>query len=85
METKRHISKQRTGYWRNQKGNKKISRNKWQWKHDNSKPMGCSKNSSKREVYTNTILSQEIKKISNKQLNLTPQTTRERSLKNNQS
>ena len=30
-------------YWRNQKGNKKISRNKWQWKHDNSKPMGCSK------------------------------------------
>ena len=20
------------GYWRNQKGNKKISRNKWQWK-----------------------------------------------------
>ena len=28
---------------------KKISRNKWQWKHDNSKPMGCRKSSSKKE------------------------------------
>ena len=26
---------------------------KWQWKHDNSKPMGCSKGSSKREAYSN--------------------------------
>ena len=43
-------------YWKNQKGNQKISRNKWQLKHDNSKPMGCSKSSSKREVYSNTIL-----------------------------
>ena len=31
---------------------KKIIRNKWQWKHDNSKPMRCSKSSSKREVYS---------------------------------
>ena len=37
---------------------KKISRNKRHWKHNNSKPMGCSKNSSKREVYSNTILPQ---------------------------
>ena len=29
--------------------------------------MGCSKSSSKREVYRNTILPQEIRKISNKQ------------------
>ena len=42
MEIKQHISKS-TGYWRNQKGNKKFSRNKWQWKHNKSKPMGCSK------------------------------------------
>ena len=41
---------------------KKISRNKWQWKHDNSKPVGCSKSSSKREIYSNTILSQETRK-----------------------
>ena len=28
---------------KSQKGNQKISRNKWQWKQDDSKPMGCSK------------------------------------------
>ena len=28
-------------------------------KHDNLKPMGCSKSSSKREVFSNTILSQK--------------------------
>ena len=78
MEIKQHISKQPTGYWRNQKGNKKISRNKWQWKHDNSKPMGCSKSSSKREVYSNTILPQETRKTSNRQPNFTPKTTGKR-------
>ena len=56
---------------------KKISRNKWQWKH-NSKPMGCSKSSSKREVYSNTILPQETKKTSNGQPNFTPKTTGKR-------
>ena len=35
---------------------KKNSRNNWQWKHDNLKPMGCSKSSSKREVYSNKLL-----------------------------
>ena len=34
--------------------------------------MGCSKSSSKREVYSTTILPQETRKISNKQSNLTP-------------
>ena len=33
--------------------------------------MGCSKSSSKREVYNNTFLPQETRKISNKQPNLT--------------
>ena len=66
MEIKQHISKYPTGYWRNQKGNKKISRNKWQWKHGNSKPMGCSKSSSKWEVYSKTILPQETRKTSNR-------------------
>ena len=60
---------------KNQKGNKKISRNKWQWEHDNSKPMGCSKSSSKREVNSNTILLQEIRKTLNRQPNFTPKTT----------
>ena len=40
--------------------------------------MGCSRSSSKREVYSNTILPQETRKISNKQSNLTPKGTRER-------
>ena len=44
-------------------------------KHNNSKLMGCSKNSSKREVYSNTILPQETRKTSNTQPNFTPKTT----------
>ena len=40
--------------------------------------MGCSKSSSKREVYSNTILPQETRKPSNRQLNVTPKTTRKK-------
>ena len=40
--------------------------------------MGCSKSGSKREVYSNIILPQKTRKISNKQSNLTPKGTRER-------
>ena len=47
--------------------------------------MGCSKSSSKREVYSNTILPQEIRNISNKQPNLTSKTIRDRRTKNPQS
>ena len=54
---------------------KKIHWNKWQWKHKDPKPMGCSKNSSKREVYSNSISAQETRKISNKQSNPTPKAT----------
>ena len=60
------------------KRNQRISRNKWQWKQDNSKPMGCSKSSSKREVYSNIILPQETRKTLNRQPNFTPKTTGER-------
>ena len=45
--------------------------------------MGCSKSSSKREVYSNTILPQEIKNSSNKQPNLTPKAIRETRTKEN--
>ena len=41
------------------------------------KPMGCSKNSSKKQV-SNTTSPQETRKISNKQSNLIPKATRER-------
>ena len=40
--------------------------------------MGCSKSSSKREVYSNTILPQETRKIANKQSTFTPKGTREK-------
>ena len=40
--------------------------------------MGCSKSSTKREVYSYTSLPQETRKISNKQSNLTPKGTRGR-------
>ena len=45
--------------------------------------MGCSKSSSKREVYSNTILPQDTRKISNEQANLTPKAIRERRTKKN--
>ena len=58
-------------HWRNQRGNQKVPRDKWQQKYDNPKPMGCNKSSSKSEVYSKIILTQEKRKISNKQPNLT--------------
>ena len=70
MKVKQHATKYPRDNWRNQRGNQKIPRNKWQWKHDGPKPMGCSKSTSKREVYGNKILPQETRKISNKQPNL---------------
>ena len=55
-----------------------MTRNKWQWKHDNWKPMGHTKRGAKREIYSNTSLLQEIRETSNKQPNLTPKATRKR-------
>ena len=43
--------------------------------------MGCSKSSSKREVYSNTILPQETRKTLNRQPNFTPKTTGKRRTK----
>ena len=54
-------------------------------KHDDPKPMGCSKSNSKKEVYSNTILPQETGNIPNKQPNLTPKAIREKRTKNPQS
>ena len=64
---------------------KKIPRDKWQWQHDDPKPMGHSKRSSKREVYSNKILPQKTRKNSNKQSKLTPKGTRERRTNKTQS
>ena len=54
-------------------------------KQDDPKPMECSKSSSKRKVYSNSISPQETRKISNKQSNTTLKTTRERRTKKMQS
>ena len=43
--------------------------------------MGCSKSSSKGEVYSNTILPQETRKTSDIQPNFTPKTTGKRRTK----
>ena len=40
--------------------------------------MGCRKSSSKREVHSNTILPQEIRKTLNRQPNITPKATGKR-------
>jgi len=40
--------------------------------------VGCCKSSSKREVYSNTILPQETRKTSNRQHNFTPKETGKR-------
>ena len=47
-------------------------------KTNNSKPMGCSKSSSKREVHSNTILPQEIRKTSNRHPNFTTKSGKRR-------
>ena len=85
METKQQATKKPVDQRWNQRGNLKIPWDKWQWKHDNPKPMGCTKSSTKMEVYSSTILPQETRKISNKQSKLTPKGTRERRTSKTQS
>ena len=46
-----------------------------------TKPMGYSRRRSKKEVYSNTILPQEIRKTWNRQPNFTPKTTGKRRTK----
>ena len=50
----------------------KPHRNKWKWKHNCSKHLGCSKGHRKRIVYSNASLSQEMRKVLNTQPNPTP-------------
>ena len=45
--------------------------------------MGCSKSSSKREVYSNAIIPQETRKTSNRQPNFIPKTTGKRRRRRN--
>ena len=63
----------------------KNTQKQWQWKQDDPKAMGLSKSSSKGEDYSNKILPQETRKISNKKPNLTPKAICKRRAKNPQS
>ena len=65
MKPKQYATKKQINHWRNQRRNQKIPRGKLKWKHNNPKPLGHSKSSSKREVYRDTSLPQETRKISN--------------------
>ena len=48
---------------------------KWKWKHNNPKPMGFSKSSTKGKVHSNTSLPQETREKSNKLPDSTPKAT----------
>ena len=62
--TKKKKKKKKLDHWRNQRGNqKRLRKMKTQW----SKNVGMQQKQFKREVYSNTILPQETRKISNKQ------------------
>ena len=76
MEVKQYVLKA-NGSLKKSKSKSQIPRNKWQGNHDDLKPMGCNKNSSKRKVYSNTIPPQEAR-------NLIPKATRERRINKTQ-
>ena len=62
MEAKQYAIKQTMKHWRNQRGNKKKYWDKGKIKHNDPKPTGHSKSSSKMEVYSNTIFTSGKKK-----------------------
>ena len=63
------------GQERDKGRNQKLSGNKWNLTHNNPKPMGHSKGSPEREVYSDTGLPKKNRNSSNKQPNHTPTRT----------
>ena len=59
--------------WRNNRGNKKIPRDRWKYK--DPKPIVHNKSTSKKEAYFKKQWKSQKKK---KKTNITPKTTRER-------
>ena len=59
MDTKPHTTKKPVGHHWNKRGNQKTPQDKWQWKHNLTESVGCSKSFSKREVYSDTGLKKE--------------------------
>ena len=60
---------------------KYMEANEMKWKHDSPKPLGCSKDGHKREVYSNPGLPKEGRKVSDTQPNLTPKRPGKRTAK----
>lgn len=71
MEIKKYVTEQLLSDGRYQRINQNIPRGKWRHKYGISKSMGCSKNSSKVKVNSDTDLPQKMSKISNKQFDFT--------------
>ena len=44
-----------------------MNGNKWYWKHDEPKPKGVSKSSTKKEIHSNASPPQETRETSNQQ------------------
>ena len=65
MEDKQYAIKQLMCRLRNRRGNQRISGDKWKWKQNNPTSMGHVQCSSKKEVYSDKSLLQEIREISN--------------------
>ena len=65
MEAKQYATKQPRDQWWNQRANQKMPRNKWQWKPNDPKPMGCSKNVLREKFITiqSYLKKQEISQI----------------------
>ena len=66
VKDKEYATKQSVGHWRSQRGKQTILRDKWKQKHNDSKSMGHSKSSSKREVYNKHLY---LKKQEKSQIN----------------
>ena len=75
METKQHATKKTNGSMRKSKKKSEFTSREMKLETQHSKIYGYSKSSSKKEIYSNTILPQQISGISNRQPNLTPKAT----------
>ena len=55
--------------------NQKLTWDKWKWEDNDPKSMGHRKSHPKREIYSNTGIPQETRKILNNLSNLIPKRT----------
>ena len=78
MENKQHAMEQPVGQRRNHKRNKKIPKTSENGNKTHQNLWNTAKSSSKKEVYSNKHLPQDMRKITNKQPNTTPRGIRKK-------